>query len=171
MNLTLYFDGSCTKPGGTAGYGWRLLDNGKEVAKDSGVVCEGPEATNNVGEWGAVRNALRYLKQKNWAGRLEIIGDSQLVIYQLTGRYKCRKETLIPYYEECKLYLDTIEWSARWVPREENRECDELSKRTDTTSENPNRHRPTLGNRRRKNKGTPTDFPKLGEETPEVSFD
>jgi ribonuclease HI len=130
--LRLYFDGSCEpkNPGGIAGYGWRIVDmDGNEVKTDSAEVCRGQGATNNIAEWAGVTNGLRFLKSQGWSGQLEICGDSQLVIYQLTGRYKCRKDTLIPYHDECKNLLVAWDWSATWIPREENADCDEMSKR------------------------------------------
>lgn len=132
--LKLYFDGSCLpkNPGGIAGYGWRLVSmDGNEVETDHGEVCRGSGATNNIAEWAAVRNGLRYLKEKNWEGVLEIFGDSQLVIRQLLGEYKVRKDTLIPYHTECMELLKNIEWKAFWIPREQNEECDLLSKKGD----------------------------------------
>lgn len=157
MKLVLHFDGSCgpNNPGGTAGYGWILTDSSKEIARDSGVVCSGPEATNNVGEWGALRNGLRYLSDKGWTGELSIRGDSQLVICQLTGEYKCRKQTLIPYYKECILLLKNWQWDAKWIPREENEQCDSMSKTAYTDKVKPT-----------KKKKTKT-LVNLGEETPE----
>lgn len=129
--LKLYFDGSCEpkNPGGIAGYGWRLVDmDGNEVTTDRGEVCRGPGATNNIAEWAAVTNGLRYLKEKEWQGTLDIFGDSQLVIRQLLGEYKVRKDTLIPYHKECMGLLENLQWNAHWIPREQNEECDKLSK-------------------------------------------
>ena len=129
--LKLYFDGSCEpkNPGGIAGYGWRLVDmDGNEVETDRGEVCRGPGATNNIAEWAGVTNGLQYLKDQKWTGELEILGDSQLVIRQLTGEYKVRKDTLIPFFEKSKALLEKWQWSATWIPREQNEECDRLSK-------------------------------------------
>lgn len=129
--VILYFDGSCLpkNPGGVAGFAWRLLDEtGLEIASDSGEVCRGPTATNNVAEWAAVRNGLRYLKSINFEGEVEIRGDSQLVIYQLDGTYKVRKPTLLPFYTESLQLLGSWVWKSHWIPREENKETDKLSR-------------------------------------------
>ena len=133
--LKLYFDGSCEpkNPGGIAGYGWRLVGmDGTEVKNDRGEVCRGMGATNNIAEWAAVTMGLRYLKEQKWHGDLEIYGDSQLVIRQLLGEYKVRKDTLIPYHKECIGMLEKWQWSATWIPREQNEECDKLSKAGDS---------------------------------------
>jgi ribonuclease HI len=128
--LKLYFDGSCTKnPGGISGFSWRLLDeNNVELAEDHGEVCRGPSATNNIGEWHAVMAGLKYLEKQKWSGDLQILGDSQLVICQLTGEYRVKKETLLPYHQESKRILKNMVWLATWIPREKNEECDKRSK-------------------------------------------
>jgi ribonuclease HI len=125
------FDGACgpVNPGGVATYGWRLLGPGDRVlAVDSGEVCRGPGATNNVAEWQALVFALRHLAGQGWKGTLQIRGDSLLVINQLNGRWRCRKEHLRPYRDECLRLLAGIHWVAVWVPREENRGADALSR-------------------------------------------
>lgn len=131
--LKLFFDGSCLpkNPGGIARYGWILRDESNEIARDGKEVCRGPSATNNIAEWSSVLHGLRYLKEQNWQGDLEIYGDSQLVINQLNGEYKVRKDTLIPYYKESMALLKHLKWKAEWIPRENNMECDELSKNND----------------------------------------
>lgn len=132
--LKLYFDGSCEpkNPGGVAGFGWRLCDkDGAEIKSDHGEVCRGPGATNNIAEWAAVTNGLNHLQDQCWSGIVEIYGDSQLVINQLNGTYKVRKDTLIPYHEKCMKLLENWTWTAKWIPREENSECDALSKHGD----------------------------------------
>ena len=126
------FDGGCTKnPGGIATYGYIIKDaETKEVIKkDSGEVCRGETASNNIAEWASILNALKHLKSIDYFGKLEIFGDSQLVIRQLLGEYKVRKETLLPYYKESMSILENLDWSAAWIPREENSECDEISRK------------------------------------------
>lgn len=131
--IKLYFDGSCLpkNPGGIAGYGWCITDcDDNHLVSYNGEECRGEGATNNIAEWAGVRNGLRYLAESNWIGELEILGDSQLVIYQLIGKYRVKKETLIPYFNECMQLLTKLQWSAVWIPREQNEHCDALSKKT-----------------------------------------
>lgn len=129
--VKIFFDGACTvNPGGVATFGYIIKcgNTGDVICRTSGEVCRGPTASNNIAEWASVTNALRFLKDQQWVGVLEIYGDSQLVINQLTGKFKVKKDTLIPYHKECKTLLQGLEWSAFWIPREENEECDTLSK-------------------------------------------
>lgn len=132
--LYLYFDGSCgpENPGGTAAFAWIVKRaDGSVVMSHNGVVCKGPGATNNVAEWHGLGRGLRFLKEIEWKGKLHIRGDSQLVINQLTGVYKCKKEHLIPLRNACITLLEDIgnQYDAEWVAREQNTEADELSRK------------------------------------------
>jgi ribonuclease HI len=64
---------------------------------------------------------------------LRICGDSRLVIDQLTGRWKCRKEELRRCRDECLGLLAGITWEAVWVARVDNAEADALSRRRPPT--------------------------------------
>jgi ribonuclease HI len=130
-SLTLYFDGACepVNPGGTAAYAWHLNDaDGKQIASDHGVVCSGEGATNNLAEWNGVLRGVRHVKSLDWNGILLIRGDSQLIIYQLTGKYQCKNEALRVCLDECLELLTGLDWRAEWIRREENEEADRLSK-------------------------------------------
>lgn len=133
LELCLYFDGACepTNPGGVATYGWLIKDpDGKTLAKKCGVVCEGKDATNNRAEWCALGFGLRYLLDQKWTGKLTIQGDSQLVICQLTGDWACNKPHLIKLRARCLEILKQLgnDYKTDWLPREQNEECDELSR-------------------------------------------
>lgn len=135
QKIRIFFDGSCEpkNPGGVAGYAWCIYDEfDNEVVSGSGEECRGETATNNIAEWSAIKHGLEYLAENNWNGELEIKGDSQLVIYQLIGKYRVKKDTLIPYYNFCQDLLAKWKWSATWIPREENEKCDEMSKKGKT---------------------------------------
>lgn len=130
-SLTLYFDGACepVNPCGTAAYAWHLNDaEGKQIASDHGLVCSGEGATNNLAEWNGLLRGVRHLKSRGWNGSLLIRGDSQLIIYQLTGKYQCKKEALRICLEECHELLTGLDWRAEWIRRDENEEADRLSK-------------------------------------------
>jgi ribonuclease HI len=127
----LYFDGACgpVNPGGVATFGWRLVaPDGRLLACDWGEVCRGPAATNNVAEWHALLQALRFLAECGWRGKLQIYGDSRLVLNQLNGRWKCHKEELRRCRDACLALLAGVRWRASWVPREENAEADALAR-------------------------------------------
>ncbi len=116
-------------PGGTASYGFIILDGEKEIYRESKIVDEGKEASNNVAEYNGLLNALRWLYRKGYQHD-EIIckGDSRLVIEQINGNWGMNKGLYIPWAIKCKgalKYFDSI--SFEWVPREENI-ADDVSK-------------------------------------------
>jgi ribonuclease HI len=133
--LSIQFDGGCgpKNPGGIATFGWLVKLDGEIIESDCGEVCRGIEATNNVAEWSALLRALRYLKTAPFdysKMSLQIRGDSDLVIKQLVGRWKCKAEHLRGYLVECRALLASIGfayWDAAWIPRERNTEADALT--------------------------------------------
>jgi ribonuclease HI len=131
-DIIIHFDGSCLpkNPGGTARYGYHIRNSSDElIHEDTGIAAQGPEATNNVAEWAALQNALGYVSRCRLEGTIQIYGDSALVINQLNGKWKCKKEHLQPYLEYCQRVLANRIWSADWIPREENEHADTLSRR------------------------------------------
>ena len=57
-----------------------------------------------------------------------IIGDSQLVLRQLTREYKCKNLLLVPYYTASTQLLDSFHSiDFEYVLRESNWEADELA--------------------------------------------
>lgn len=126
-------DGLCepVNPGGTACYGWVAYQDKEKIGEGYGVVCSGPEATNNVAEYTAVIRALEWLLEKGFtAERIEVRSDSQLCIYQLTGVYAVRSARIKPLYRKAReLARKFSSLGFRWVPREKNEEADELSRK------------------------------------------
>jgi ribonuclease HI len=131
--LELCFDGSCwPNPGGTATWGFVLTGPVGLDMRESGVVKH-PAPTNNVAEWAALWMGLSYIADyppRTPGLTLVIRGDSQLVLNQLTGRWRCHKPWLAAIRDRCLALLDGLglEWSAQWTPREENTEADALTR-------------------------------------------
>jgi ribonuclease HI len=91
-----------------------------EIAEAIGV------ATNNVAEYRAVLRALERARELG-ASEVELIGDSELVARQLTGRYKVKHPAMRPLYIEAMAALRSFErWTIRTVPRELNARADAL---------------------------------------------
>ena len=102
--------------------------------REACIVVEGEEpkifpyfepVTVNVGEYKAVIFALeealnRYLES------VEILTDSLLVVNQVRGVWKCRKEHLLPFRDKIRnillhmSFVPTRRYSLCWIPREEN---------------------------------------------------
>jgi ribonuclease HI len=144
-DLILYFDGLTEpyNPGGWACYGWLVKRDGATVASGQGVACPpGRGSTNNVAEYAALiagLEALRSTASLVVAGldidghdcqqSVEVRGDSQLVINQVTGAWRCNVPHLRPLLQKAKSLAGQVgQVSFRWVPRERNTEADALSR-------------------------------------------
>jgi ribonuclease HI len=89
--------------------------------------------SNNVAEYAGVLRILKYLSSRP-PGRVTIYGDSNLVINQLSGYWRIKKGLYLPIATETKQLLADLHglgWQIDlcWIPREQNEECDALSKK------------------------------------------
>lgn len=132
--LEVYFDGSCGpgNPGGTAAYGFVVYDEHRAlIHAGHGRVVSGPEASNNVGEYGGLLNAMKFIAEHYPDKQVMFNGDSELVINQMNGRSKARKGLYLSYYQEAAAlaapYIEKRQWRFQWIPRDMNSEADELS--------------------------------------------
>ena len=92
------------------------------------TIAEGlGETTNNVAEYTAAREGLRKAADLG-ARRVHLRSDSQLLIQQLSGRYKVKAAHLRPLYAAVRAELARFEEvRLEHVPREENRAADRLA--------------------------------------------
>ncbi len=84
-------------------------------------------ATNNVAEYYALISALDYAVAQG-IDRLLVRSDSELLVRQMEGRYKVKSPDLRPLHEHArKLARGLAYFAVEHVPRERNREADELA--------------------------------------------
>jgi ribonuclease HI len=101
------------------------------VQDDSGGVLEERaerigSATNNVAEYRALLLGIERAAALG-GDRLELVGDSELVVRQLKGEYKVKDAALRELHAEARRALRGFDgWSIRHVPRERNAEADRL---------------------------------------------
>ena len=82
------------------------------------------KCNNNQAEYEALVIGLEILMELG-AQEVHIIGDSQLVLRQLTREYKCNNLLLAPYYTASTQLLDSFNsLDFEYVPREPNWEVD-----------------------------------------------
>lgn len=122
----LTFDGASRGNPGLCGTGIVIWDKDNNiVSKDSQYVSV--SNTNNYAEYKALENGLLKcvsLKIKE----LEVKGDSQLVIKQITGEYKVSSNNLLPIYKNIMRVLKEFDnVTFKHIPREENTEADRLA--------------------------------------------
>lgn len=122
------FDG-CAEPNpGKMGCGWTINGVGDGYAAGHG--------TNNKAEYLALIRLLEVLKTQVQLGdEITIAGDSELVINQLAGEYRCKSVGLYPLKAESTALIGEIKRIAgnrmalRWHPREQNEAADAESLR------------------------------------------
>lgn len=145
--VQVHFDGACepARGGGIATYGFVAEGGGFEY-EESGLAVRpwSPRATNNVAEYTAAIRALEWLRHQGFSGHVILVGDSQLVIRQMTGEYAVKAEHLRAYWERLRnLASGFTEVQFVWVPREENTRADALSKQALLAAQaEAGRHRP-----------------------------
>ena len=84
-------------------------------------------ATNNVAEYYGLIAALDYAASEK-IPRLRVRSDSELLVRQMQGRYKVNSPDLRPLHERAqKLARALAYFTIEHIPREQNREADELA--------------------------------------------
>ncbi len=124
--ILIHFDGANEpiNPGGTSACGWLIYRDGIEIQREHRIVQKGGNSTHNQAEWCGLGFALKAVNDLGLDGPIVIRGDSQLVIFQLTRKWKCKIERLRLYRNRCFELLAGKQWTAEWVPCEMNAEAD-----------------------------------------------
>jgi ribonuclease HI len=83
-------------------------------------------ATNNEAEYRAVIAGIEKAISLG-ADAVEINSDSELIVRQLSGKYRVKNTVLKPLYERVKqLQSSLVSFKLSHIPREQNREADRL---------------------------------------------
>jgi len=132
-SVRIHFDGACQSIGGRrfAAYGYAVDGPEGLVHEECGLAVPPghPRATNNVAEYVAAIRPLEWLAGRGYRGEVILLGDSQLVVRQMRGDYRVRNDHLREYHARLSQLARTFRSvDYLWVPREENRRADELSK-------------------------------------------
>jgi ribonuclease HI len=120
----LFTDGGARGNPGPAAYAYVLeTDDGTVLAAHGEAIGV---ATNNVAEYRALVEGLRKAAELQ-VGELEVISDSELLVHQMRGEYKVKKDTLRVLWEEAGELADRI-GKVRYtaVRREHNELADRL---------------------------------------------
>jgi ribonuclease HI len=123
--LTLYTDGASRGNPGPAAIGVNILDSG---GKTVAVISECLAAcTNNQAEYRAVIAGLEKALELG-ATDVLLCSDSELVMHQLSGKYRVKNEALKPLYDKTAALIRRFHsFTTLCVPREQNREADRLA--------------------------------------------
>ena len=122
--LTINVDGGARGNPGPAALGVVVRDSGGVIVDERAERIG--EATNNVAEYRALLLGLKAAKELG-ASEVEIVGDSELVVRQVEGRYKVKDATMKKLHAEVKGRLAEFEdWEIRHVKRAHNADADRL---------------------------------------------
>jgi ribonuclease HI len=133
--LVLYTDGAARGNPGPAGAGVHI------EAEDGSVLAEVAvylgSTTNNVAEYMALLAGLERAGELG-AREIEVRSDSELMVRQMSGRYKVRNEALQALHaraHELAAGFDRVRYVH--VRREQNRDADRLANRAIDASREP----------------------------------
>lgn len=125
MKAILHSDGGARGNPGPAGIGVVLRTESGEVI---GEIAQGiGEATNNVAEYAALIAGLEMALDKG-VTEIDIRCDSELVVSQLLGRWKIKKDTLRPLAVKARALMNRFDsFTLEHVRRELNADADRLA--------------------------------------------
>jgi len=81
---------------------------------------------NNVAEYLALLEALQCALALK-ASAIHVYSDSEVVVRQMTGQYRCRSARLYSLHWTCRKLIRSIRFSISHVPRESNAEANALA--------------------------------------------
>ncbi len=96
--LIIYTDGASRGNPGHSAIAYIIVKEGKVVCKEGSYIGI---ATNNVAEYTAIIRALEKMHTIT-SGPVEVISDSQLVIRQLRGEWRVKKQHLSVLHRDVK---------------------------------------------------------------------
>ena len=127
FKFTIFGDGGSRGNPGEAAYGFAVFN---EETKN--IYSEGKRlgiTTNNVAEYNAVINALRWMIENNpKAERIHFKLDSLLVASQMSGKFKIKHPNMKGLFITAKRLEDQLEAQIIYaqIPREDNKTADRL---------------------------------------------
>ena len=130
----LYFDGGARGNPGPGGSGWALTFLNERCnrweLKACGYAYMGPEVTNNWCEYSALKEGLAYSAHylQHYEVKLEVFGDSQMIIAAQNGFSSIRQTKLQPLAVRVNQIIDNFVW-VYWnhTKREQNKMADLLA--------------------------------------------
>lgn len=128
--IYVYTDGGSRNNPGQAAIGFVVIDESNDLVYQSSKAIG--IATNNVAEYRGLIEAVQWLKDNK--NKLDLVSkvvfrsDSELVVKQLTGKYRIKDNKLKPLAAEAVSLLKQLGtiYSFELIPREKNKLADKL---------------------------------------------
>jgi ribonuclease HI len=123
-HLVVHFDGGARGNPGPAAIAAVVSTPTDELVEERSEPIG--EATNNVAEYRALLLAIERARALG-ATRVDLVGDSELIVRQVRGEYRVKDAGLRPLHAAATEALRAFaRWSIRNVPRDENAAADAL---------------------------------------------
>lgn len=126
--IKIHFDGGFEKE--RVSYAIAVYHN-DQLIDNQAVKVQKPGLSSNIAEYYGIIAALSWIlhnHKKYPDTKFEIVGDSQLIIYQVLGEYRTKNTNLLPLNQLAQSILDIlnkqVNISIRWVQREANSVAD-----------------------------------------------
>jgi ribonuclease HI len=120
----LSFDGSSKPNPGEMTSAYVIKDDQNKLIKSETI--QGGQGTSNEAEYIGLYRGLKKVVEMGYK-HVKIQGDSQLVIFQVKGQFKCRKAKLVAYMTKIvELLKEVHTYELTHVKREFNKEADKL---------------------------------------------
>ncbi len=129
MNLIINTDGASRGNPGAAAYSFLIKSDAGVILHQEGQTLG--TTTNNIAEYTAVIKALEYV-QANYSRKgphqIKVLADSQLMVEQLSGRYKVKNPGILELHTRIKQIEGLVgNLSYQHIPRSENFIADKLA--------------------------------------------
>jgi len=96
-----------------SGCGYVVCNGSKEIQAEN--TYSPGYLTNNEAEYEGVYNALILMDRYSI-----LYSDSQLVVYQISGKNRCNYQRLEKYRDKCRKLIEDKDIVLQWIPRERN---------------------------------------------------
>jgi ribonuclease HI len=125
--LQIHIDGASRGNPGEAGFGvYVTTAEGTPLAELYGYLGR---ASNNVAEYQALIHALQYALAQG-AAEVAVFSDSELVVRQISGRYRVKHPDMLPLHRQASALLSRFrDATVSHVRREQNKDADRLANR------------------------------------------
>ena len=126
--LTIFGDGGSRGNPGPAAFGFVIYDAEMNIIHKQGTRIG--INTNNVAEYSAVISALEWVEKEGSGSisQIDFFLDSQLVVSQLTGKFRVKHPNMIPLFTKVKHLINRVGVPVTFtaVPRAQNSKADEM---------------------------------------------
>jgi len=123
--LEIHTDGASRGNPGEAAYAFTIHGQGLAPIEEAGLLGN---LTNKKAEYMALIKAVEKALSLGPHHSLTIYSDSELMVKQMSGKYRVKNADLIDLYSEAKEIVNQFEGVIRFhhIPREKNKRTDEL---------------------------------------------